>query len=128
LQIAKPETDRCQKALLCIEEKATALTRRSAGLPAMITGILVAQPSGTFFDKAILKLESIAKLPVESPKAGCETRLPQVHALNCLKDIFTNTRLGSATEPYLANFLAIATDCLRSNTYVIATLPPFTTR
>lgn len=99
----------------CIEAKASALTRRSAGLPAMITGILSAHPDSIVFDNPILDLQTIASTQVVLAADQIETRLPQVHALNCLKDIFTNSRLGPATEPHLATTLTIAVNCLENN-------------
>lgn len=99
-----------KETLLCIREKATALTRRSAGLPAMLIGVLSAGLGEKFFDEAILDLLHTAQLPVETGLGNM--RLPQVHALNCLKDIFTNTRLRPETERFLEETLAIAIDSL----------------
>ena len=98
--------------MCCIQEKAAALTRRSAGLPAIITGILVAYPHGDFFDDVVLALQTTAKAHVEVAQDRNQVRLPQVHALNCLKDVFTHTRLGPATETHVAETLVIAVNCL----------------
>ena len=43
--------------------------------------------------------------------------LPQVHALNCLKDIFTDARFGISTEVYVADTLETAASCLESQMY-----------
>lgn len=43
--------------------------------------------------------------------------LPQVHALNCLKDIFTDARFGLRAETYVATSLEIAASCLESHMY-----------
>lgn len=43
--------------------------------------------------------------------------LPQVHALNCLKDIFTDARFGLSTEVYVADTMEIAASCLESQMY-----------
>ena len=43
--------------------------------------------------------------------------LPQVHALNCLKDIFTDARFGFSTEIHVADTLEIAASCLESQMY-----------
>jgi len=101
-----------QQTLACIQEKASALTRRSAGLPAMVTGILSAYPKGGFFDQVILDLQTAANVPLEVAQDSTQIRLPQVHALNCLKDVFTNTRLGPATEVHVEKTLIIAVECL----------------
>ncbi|MCJ1478167.1 hypothetical protein MMC13_006843 [Lambiella insularis] len=108
-----------QETLSCIEAKASALTRRSAGLPAMITGVLSAYASGRVFDSAVSDLQAIASLKVAIAADVAEPRFPQVHALNCLKDIFTNSRFGPATESHLAKTLTIAVDCLGNNIWAI---------
>ena len=43
--------------------------------------------------------------------------LPQVHALNCLKDIFTDARFGPGTEVHVADTLDIAASCLENQMY-----------
>ncbi|MCJ1400930.1 hypothetical protein MMC11_004141 [Xylographa trunciseda] len=107
------------ETLICIEEKAAALTRRSAGLPAMITGLLGAHPHGALFERAILDLHTIANAPVELDGYHTDIRLSQVHALNCLKDIFTNSRLGPSTETHLPKTLVIAVNSLEKNIWAI---------
>lgn len=81
----------------------------------MITGILAAYPEGTFLNDAILDLQVIADEPVNLLSGYESMRLPQVHALNCLKDVFTDTRLGPGTEPHVADTLDIAADCIESD-------------
>ena len=76
----------------------------------MVTGILVANRS--IIREAMLDLQSTAKLELDMEMVDGRLRLPQVHALNCLKDIFTNTRLGEATEVFLEDTLTIAVDRL----------------
>lgn len=84
----------------------------------MITGVLAAHAGGDFFNNAVLDLQAIADTPVQEANDVGEVRLPQVHALNCLKDIFADTRLGPSTEPYVADSLDIAACCLDSAAYV----------
>lgn len=97
-----------------MELKATALTRRSAGIPAMITGILAACVGHGFFDDVVLDLQAIADGPITYVELG-DARLPQVHALNCLKDIFTDARFGPSTEVHVADTIAIAASCLENS-------------
>ncbi|MCJ1396622.1 hypothetical protein MMC18_009513 [Xylographa bjoerkii] len=118
-RIAKLPSIWYKETLFYIEAKAASLTRRSAGLPAMITGILAANPHGPLFDRAILDLQKIADAPVEPKNSHTNIRLSQVHALNCLKDIFTNSRLGSSTATHLATTLVIAVNCLEKNVWAI---------
>jgi hypothetical protein len=114
---SEPITDEPQDALLIIERNASSLTRRSAGLPAIITAILGAHPEQSFFDKAVFELQAIASSLQEDGHDSGNLRLPQVHALNCLKDVFTNTLLGTATEPHMARTLDIAAGCLEVDMY-----------
>ena len=103
--------------LACIQQQAGALTRRSAGLPAIVTGVLAAFPKGHFFDGAVVDLQAIADAPVERSANAGDLRLPQVHALNCLKDIFTDARFGPSTEEHMAITLEVAISCLENEMY-----------
>lgn len=107
-----------QEALKAMFDNASMLTRRSAGLPAIITGILAAYPTGSFFDNVVLDLEAIADGPVSSGTQPADASLPQVHALNCLKDIFTDARFGPSTERHIPFAMDIAASCLESQVYV----------
>ena len=53
----------------------------------------------------------------DAPVGADLESLPQVHALNCLKDIFTDSRFGLSTEIYVADTLDIAASCLESQMY-----------
>ncbi|TID14586.1 HEAT repeat protein-like protein [Venturia nashicola] len=104
--------------LACIQYQASATTRRSAGLPSLITGILGADPGGSLFQQAIkdLQSEAVAAPPLASSYGD---ELPQVHALNSLRAVFTSTVLGPSSEPYLVSTLGIAGRCLRSQIWAI---------
>ena len=52
-----------------------------------------------------------------APVGADLSSLPQVHALNCLKDIFTDARFGPRTETHIADTLNIAASCLESPMY-----------
>jgi hypothetical protein len=97
-----------------IFESASKLTRRSAGLPALITGILCAAPGSPFFKQALNELHDISRLPVEYNKEEQYLKLPQVHAMNCLKDIFTNNKLGPHTERFIMPALTLSAERLGS--------------
>lgn len=103
-----------QEAKATIFESASKLTRRSAGLPALVTGILVSDPGTPFFEQALNELHDIARLPVEYDREHQYLELPQVHAMNCLKDIFTNTKLGPYTEPFIMPALTLSAERLGS--------------
>jgi hypothetical protein len=105
--------------LACIQEKASALTRRSAGLPAMITGILAADTSKSFFAMVVTDLLTTAQGTDYERDASGTLLLPQVHSLNCLKDIFTNTQLGPASEAHLVPSFIVAIGCLENEIWAI---------
>lgn len=97
-----------------IFESASKLTRRSAGLPALVTGILTSVPGTPFFKQALDELHDISRLPVEYNKDQQYLELPQVHSMNCLKDIFTNTKLGQYTERFIMPALTLSAERLGS--------------
>ena len=97
-----------KQLLSLIDAKSTALTRRSAGLPAMITAILAADVEDTFIDMVFKDLQLIASRDASTEHRHGETGLPQVHAMNCLKAIFASSRLSHIAERYLETNLQIA--------------------
>ncbi|KAJ5835407.1 Armadillo-like helical [Penicillium robsamsonii] len=103
-----------QEAKSTIFDSASQLTRRSAGLPALVTGIVGSDPGTAFFNEAINELHEISSLPVEYDKERQYLELPQVHAMNCLKDIFTNAKLGPHTEPFIMKALTLSAERLGS--------------
>ena len=104
------------EALRSIQDKATAITRRSAGIPALISGIVGAepQPGGKLFARAMKDLIAEASLSAVSSNIE-ESRLPQVHALNCIKEIFTSSKLSAVSEAYIGNGLDLAARNLNSS-------------
>ncbi|KAF2400727.1 hypothetical protein EJ06DRAFT_529838 [Trichodelitschia bisporula] len=107
-----------QDALLCIRDKGTTITRRSAGIPSLITGILSSDPHGPRLAQAIQDLQAIAQLD-SSKNLSTGADLPQVHAMNSLKAIFTSTVLGPSSEPYIVSSLDLAGRCLTSEIWAI---------
>ncbi|TPX10842.1 uncharacterized protein E0L32_008231 [Thyridium curvatum] len=104
-------------ALDCIFSQAST-TRRSAGIPALITGILAANAQDPSFDMVMKSLGDIAQKPaLVSETDG--SNLPQVHALNSLKDVFKSSMLGKRAETYLMENLQLAVNCLRSEVWAI---------
>ncbi|KAJ5742420.1 uncharacterized protein N7511_011439 [Penicillium nucicola] len=103
-----------QEAKSTIFDSASKLTRRSAGLPALVTGIVASDPGTPFFKEALEELHRISYLPVQYDKERQYLELPQVHAMNCLKDIFTNAKLGPYTEPFIMKALTLSAERLGS--------------
>jgi len=83
-----------------------------------MVGILAAQPDSDMFATAIIDLTQEATKPFNSDTAQSEA-LTQVHALNCLKDIFKNSRLGERSEAYIPSTLELAGNCLSSGAWGI---------
>ena len=106
-------------ALATLEKQAARLTRRSAGLPAMVAGLLNACPQvfferfcASFTDKAMKPNDFSVPLPGDGDE---QIELPQVHAMNCLREVFTNARFRTMTESHVMNMLELATTSLSSD-------------
>ncbi|KAI1502258.1 putative death-receptor fusion protein-domain-containing protein [Biscogniauxia marginata] len=104
-------------ALECIYTQAST-TRRSAGIPAMMVGILSSKAESPSFEEVFSKLQEVAWQPAFVSETD-GSKLPQVHALNCLKDIFKTSFLSSIAEPYLTNCLQLAANSLKSEVWAI---------
>ncbi|CAK7265364.1 hypothetical protein SEPCBS119000_001474 [Sporothrix epigloea] len=105
----------------CIRSQVST-TRRSAGIPALFSGILASSnPSqSAFFDEAIRSVCAIAQEPVDfNERAADGSRLPQVHALNCLRDVFRSSLLSKRAEKLLPECLQLAANSLRSEVWAI---------
>ncbi|TDZ18524.1 Uncharacterized protein Cob_v008660 [Colletotrichum orbiculare MAFF 240422] len=103
----------------CIFAQAST-TRRSAGIPAMITGIVSANSAQPSFDHVIEELITIASKEARISETD-DTKLSQVHALNCLKDIFKSsfiTQLGKSA-PHIPQCLELAAGSLKSEVWAI---------
>ncbi|RMZ31999.1 hypothetical protein D0859_03882 [Hortaea werneckii] len=121
-RISEPEHPALREAydrvILILQNKTTINTRRSAGLPSLICGILVADQTGLLMKKAFKDLEAISREPV-LPQNAQEGSLPQVHAMNCMKDVLKNSRLGERSERYVPKALKLAADALRSQAWAV---------
>ena len=63
-----------------------------------------------------LKAEAQAPAP---EKVAFGDPLPQVHALNCMRAVFTSALLSSVSERYISDALTLAAKCLDSNIWAI---------
>lgn len=85
----------------------------------MMTALLSPLDSD-FFASAVSDLMTIARLPsIDLESDAGEARLPQVHALNCLKDIMTSSRFSGLIVHFLPSILELAAYCLSSKTWAI---------
>ncbi|KAK2626029.1 hypothetical protein QTJ16_004291 [Diplocarpon rosae] len=106
-----------QGALDCITTQVST-TRRSAGIPALITGILSAQAKSPSLSEVLEELIAMASAPVENLESD-DTQLPQVHALNCIKDMVRSPTIRLQVEKYVARLFRLALESLRSKKYPI---------
>ena len=87
-----------------------------------MVGILVAHQDVEFSCDMVLDLQAVADAPTGEQHTDTDD-MPQVHALNCLKDIFTDSRLASLTERHMADTIEIAVSCLDSRLYALLYSP-----
>ena len=98
--------------------KTTINTRRSAGLPSLICGLLIADKTRQSTSQAIRDMTELARQPIDSGMTQ-ESSLPQVHALNCIKDVLKNTRLAEHSEQHIAHAFHLAAESLRSPAWAV---------
>ncbi len=95
-----------------VKAKGSVITRRSAGIPSLIVAVLSADPSSSLFERAMQDLNSLALLKEGHLEVD---ELPQVHALNSLKAIFTSSKLAAISDGYIVPAIGVAASCLGSN-------------
>lgn len=104
-----------------LETQADRLTRRSAGLPAMFAAVLNpvdAQQFGSSFQLLVEKAQEPTP-PIRHGTVQDKLRLPQVHALNCIKEIITASRFRTLTEPLVIFTLNLAARSMSSNIWAM---------
>jgi hypothetical protein len=82
----------------------------------MVIGVLSANPEGPLFRRAMRDLQELAAVP---PSQTDRTFLPQVHAMNTLKAIFSSSVLGDASDEYVPDCLVLASTSLTSVVWAI---------
>ncbi|XP_078085820.1 thyroid adenoma-associated protein [Mustelus asterias] len=84
-------------------------TRRSAGIPFYIQALVSSEPRSS--NLGLLKLTMKELISLALPSATCQDEhatIPQVHALNILRALFRDTRLGENVIPYVADGIQAA--------------------
>ncbi|TVY81647.1 tRNA (cytidine(32)-2'-O)-methyltransferase non-catalytic subunit TRM732 [Lachnellula suecica] len=97
-------------------------TRRSAGIPALITGIMSANAPSPSFEEIMADLKLQARSPVNATSIAVDStknELPQVHALNGLREIFKDSVIRKRAENHVLESLHIASDALNAETWAI---------
>nr|XP_058134459.1 thyroid adenoma-associated protein isoform X3 [Dasypus novemcinctus] len=76
-------------------------TRRSAGIPFYIQALLASESKKGKMD--LLKITMKELISLARPTDASKSTVPQVHALNILRALFRDTRLGENVIPYVAD-------------------------
>ncbi|XP_076990215.1 tRNA (32-2'-O)-methyltransferase regulator THADA isoform X2 [Tamandua tetradactyla] len=81
-------------------------TRRSAGIPFYIQALLASESKKSKMD--LLKITMRELISLSGPTDDSKSTVPQVHALNILRALFRDTRLGENVIPYVADGAKVA--------------------
>ena len=79
----------------------------------MFTAIMSAQATVPSFEMVMAELMILAGQPPETTNTD-GINVYQVHALNCIKEIFKSTTLGKRSEKYIAQGLELAVESMKS--------------
>ncbi|KFQ26004.1 Thyroid adenoma-associated protein [Mesitornis unicolor] len=90
----------------CDPSSTLCATRRSAGIPFYIQALLASEPKKSKTD--LLKMTMKELLSLAAPLNESSSVIPQVHALNILRALFRDTRLGENIMPYVADGIQVA--------------------
>uniref|UniRef100_A0A8B9I6G7 tRNA (32-2'-O)-methyltransferase regulator THADA n=1 Tax=Anser brachyrhynchus TaxID=132585 RepID=A0A8B9I6G7_9AVES len=90
----------------CDPSSTLCATRRSAGIPFYIQALLASEPKKSKTD--LLKMTMKELLSLAAPLNESSSVIPQVHALNILRALFRDTRLGENIMPYVADGIQAA--------------------
>ncbi|XP_019371913.1 PREDICTED: thyroid adenoma-associated protein isoform X1 [Gavialis gangeticus] len=81
-------------------------TRRSAGIPFYVQALLASEPKKSTTN--LLKITMKELISLAMPLNDSTSTIPQVHALNILRALFRDTRLGENIIPYVADGIQAA--------------------
>ncbi|XP_029525591.1 tRNA (32-2'-O)-methyltransferase regulator THADA [Oncorhynchus nerka] len=84
-------------------------TRRSAGIPFYIQALLSSEPKSSSCSLLKMTMRELTALAMPSPdRATDQTTVPQVHALNILRALYRDTRLGENIIPFVSEGMQAA--------------------
>ncbi|XP_023778513.1 thyroid adenoma-associated protein isoform X1 [Cyanistes caeruleus] len=84
----------------CDHSSTLCATRRSAGIPFYIQALLASEPKNR---TDLLKMTMKELISLAAPLSESLSVIPQVHALNILRALYRDTRLGENIMPYVAD-------------------------
>ncbi|XP_075003034.1 tRNA (32-2'-O)-methyltransferase regulator THADA [Calonectris borealis] len=89
----------------CDPSSTLCATRRSAGIPFYIQALLASEPKKSKTDLLKMTMKELISLAAPLNESSV---IPQVHALNILRALFRDTRLGENIMPYVADGIQAA--------------------
>ncbi|KAK9692472.1 hypothetical protein K7432_014313 [Basidiobolus ranarum] len=103
-----------------ILSNSVSVTRRSAGIPLCILAIVSSEPADSTYllNYTMKKAFKIAR-EVPSIEANQNTDLPQVHAFNILRQMFTDAKQGTKVLSYVEDGLMLAISGFSSDCWAI---------
>ncbi|NWR67063.1 THADA protein, partial [Bucorvus abyssinicus] len=90
----------------CDPSSTLCATRRSAGIPFYIQALLASEPKKG--KTHLLQMTMKELISLAAPLNESSSVIPQVHALNILRALFRDTRLGENIMPYVADGIQAA--------------------
>lgn len=110
------------ESLDLVKGKTQFVSRRSGGLPFLITGVLDAFKKGGQIDEPLehvmRELTNYTQIPLRDEDRA-KTGFPQVHAFNCIKHLFLDSMIYSSAKKYLNDTLSLALDNIESTEWSI---------
>lgn len=100
-----------------IQTKTQLITRRSGGLPYLITAIV--SVDRCLIPYAFEKLFEIASIPVNVAEESEKMDIAQVHAFNCIKTLFIESQLADHCAPYFYRGLELAITSFNSKIWSV---------
>ncbi|KAG7927804.1 hypothetical protein KL925_002162 [Ogataea polymorpha] len=104
------------QTLHLVKNEKISITRRSAGIPFLLTAML--RSDGTLIASTMDSLVQIAQLPIDQ-NAAVSTNIPQVNAINSIKAIIVDSVLSHESANYVGQALQLALDSFGSRIWAV---------
>lgn len=108
-----------QLAFAQLKERSGVITRRSAGLPLIFTGILNAEIATKRQCSLPAIYQHLSGVSLEPCSIKNSEQLPQVHAINCLRSIYQESTLFNISEQFVVSGLQLSLNCFLSSIWAI---------
>ncbi|KAG7818911.1 hypothetical protein KL928_002779 [Ogataea angusta] len=104
------------QTLHLVKHEKISITRRSAGIPFLLTAML--RSDDKLIAPTMDSLVQIAQLPIDK-NAALSTNIPQVNAINSIKAIIVDSALSHASASYVGQALQLALDSFGSKIWAV---------